>query len=480
LFNPRQFIKETFTYGAATIIPRLLNFLLVPLHTQTLPVTGYAENTTFYIYAAFFNILLTYGMETSFFRFFSHSDSKERVLGTATISLLTTTAVVFVLLYTQANSIAEAVGMSNHHFVLLLGVLLCDTLVVIPFAYLRATGKSSRFTSLKLLNVGVYVGLNLLFLWWIPKVDQSFLNDDPVQYVFIANLAASLFVLLFLIPFYFRVRWRWSRSLQGQMLRYGGPIMFAGLAFVINENLDKLLIRYYIDDATMGAYSGCYKLAVFMTLFVQAFRLGAEPFFFNYAKQKNAPRVYALILKYFVLVGCGLFLSICVFLEPLKELLIRNESYWIAIQIVPIILLANLFLGIYHNLSVWYKLTDRTSVGMYISLAGALATIGLNVWLIPTIGFMGAAWATLIAYGSMAAVSYGLGRRYYPIPYDVGRLLLYLSISVGLGWFYNEQFGNHLWVGTLMLFVFLLQGFLLERNELKQLFANDHSNRKSI
>jgi O-antigen/teichoic acid export membrane protein len=168
-----------------------------------------------------------------------------------------------------------------------------------------------------------------------------------------------------------------------------------------------------------------------------------------------------------------------VFLEPLKVLLIRNESYWIAMQIVPLILFANLFLGVYHNLSIWYKLTDRTSMGMYISIGGALATIGLNVWLIPTIGFMGAAWATLIAYGSMAGVSYVLGRRYYPIPYHVGRLLLYQSVSVAMGWLYIQQIGN-LWVGTLMLFVFLLLGLLLEKDELKQLFANDHSNRKSI
>ena len=216
-----------------------------------------------------------------------------------------------------------------------------------------------------------------------------------------------------------------------------------------------------------------------MTLFVQAFRLGAEPFFFVYAKKKNAPQVYALILKYFVLCGSVLFLGVCVFLEPLKVLLIRNESYWIAMQIVPLILFANLFLGIYHNLSIWYKLTDRTSMGMYISFGGALATIGLNLWLIPTIGFMGAAWATLIAYGSMAGVSYVLGRRYYPIPYHVGRLLLYLSVSIGMGWLLIQQIGN-LWMGTLMLFVFLLLGLLLEKDELKQLFANDHSNRKSI
>lgn len=477
MFNPRQFIKETFIYGIATIIPRVLNFLLVPLHTQSLPVTDYAENTAFYVYAAFFNVLLTYGMETSFFRFFTDRKQKDRVLGTATISLLITTAFVFVVLFAQAAPVAAFVGMSTYHFTLLLGVLLCDTLVVIPFAHLRASGKANRFTSLKLLNVGLYTGLNLVFLWWIPRTDGLFLQDDPVQYVFIANFVASATVFLFVLPFYFRLSWQWSRPMQRQMLRYGAPIMIAGLAFVVNENLDKLLIRHYIDDATMGAYSGCYKLAVFMTLFVQAFRLGAEPFFFKYAKQKDAPKVYALILKYFVICGCVLLIGVCVFLEPLKELLIRNERYWIAIQIVPIILLANLFFGIYHNLSVWYKITDRTQIGMYISVGGALATIGLNVWLIPSIGFMGAAWATLLTYGAMATVSYLLSRRYYPIPYDMGRLALYLLTSIGIAGAYIYQFAGSLYLGTLMLFVFLLLSFFLEKNELIQLFANDHSNR---
>lgn len=455
----------------------MLNFLLVPLHTQSLPVTDYAENTAFYVYAAFFNVLLTYGMETSFFRFFTDRKQKDRVLGTATISLLITTAFVFVVLFAQAAPVAAFVGMSTYHFTLLLGVLLCDTLVVIPFAHLRASGKANRFTSLKLLNVGLYTGLNLVFLWWIPRTEGLFLQDDPVQYVFIANFVASATVFLFVLPFYFRLSWQWSRPMQRQMLRYGAPIMIAGLAFVVNENLDKLLIRHYIDDATMGAYSGCYKLAVFMTLFVQAFRLGAEPFFFKYAKQKDAPKVYALILKYFVICGCVLLIGVCVFLEPLKELLIRNERYWIAIQIVPIILLANLFFGIYHNLSVWYKITDRTQIGMYISVGGALATIGLNVWLIPSIGFMGAAWATLLTYGAMATVSYLLSRRYYPIPYDMGRLAFYLLTSIGIAGVYIYQFAGSLYLGTLMLFVFLLLSFFLEKNELKQLFANDHSNR---
>jgi O-antigen/teichoic acid export membrane protein len=189
LFNPRQFIKETFVYGLATVVPRVLNFLLVPLHTQTLPVEGYAENTAFYVYAAFFNILLTYGMETSFFRFFSQSQNSDRVVSTATITLAVTTLLIFGGLFLQADNIARLLGMSPHHFYFLLGVLLCDTLVVLPFAYLRATRKASKFTFLKLVNVGVYVTLNVLFLWWLTHQGTSLpWGTDIVQYVFIANL----------------------------------------------------------------------------------------------------------------------------------------------------------------------------------------------------------------------------------------------------------------------------------------------------
>ncbi len=471
LFNPRQFIKETFVYGLSTVVPRVLNFLLVPLHTQTLPVEGYAENTAFYVYAAFFNILLTYGMETSFFRFFSQSQNSDRVVSTATITLVVTTLLIFGGLFLQADNIARLLGMAPHHFYLLLGVLLCDTLVVLPFAYLRATRKASKFTFLKLLNVGVYVTLNVLFLWWLPHQGTSLpWGTDTVQYVFIANLCASALVLLILAPFYFRLSWVWHASLLQKMLRYGAPIMLAGIAFVVNENLDKLLIRYFIDDATMGAYSGCYKLAVFMTLFVQAFRLGAEPFFFYYAKQQDAPEVYALIMKYFVLVGGLLLLVVGVSIEPLKEAFIRRPEYWIAIDIVPIVLLANLFLGIYHNLSVWYKLTDRTSFGMYISLVAALATIVLNIGLIPRIGFIGAAWATLFAYGGMALASYVLGRKYYPIPYALGRILGYLLLSIGLCATHWTLFPGQWSVGALFVFVFLSISFLMEQRELKQLF----------
>ena len=471
MFDPRQFIKETFVYGLATVVPRILNFLLVPLHTQTLPVEGYAENTAFYVYAAFFNILLTYGMETSFFRFFSQSNNENKVVSTATITLAITTLLIFGLLFSQANQMARWIGMAPSHFNLLLGVLLCDTLVVLPFAYLRATGKASKFTFLKLLNVGVYAFFNLMFLWWLPQQGTVLpWGTDMVQYVFIANLMASALVLLILIPFYFRIQWIWSAALLKKMLRYGAPIMLAGAAFVVNENLDKLLIRYFIDDSTMGAYSGCYKLAVFMTLFVQAFRLGAEPFFFNYAKHQDAPKVYALIMKYFVVFGGLLLLTVGVCIAPLKEALIRRPEYWVAIDIVPIILLANLFLGVYHNLSVWYKLIDRTSVGMYISITAALATIALNIWLIPWVGFIGAAWATLLAYGGMALTSYVWSRKHYPIPYDTKRILGYLLLSIGLCALHWIMFVGNLGMGALFVFVFLSVSLLMEQRELKQLF----------
>ena len=245
--------------------------------------------------------------------------------------------------------------------------------------------------------------------------------------------------------------------------------MVAGLAFVVNENLDKLLLEDMLDKDIMGAYAGCYKLAVFMTIFIQAFRLGAEPFFFNHAKNKDAPETYAVILKYFVVVGAfGLLVIIC-FIDPLKEQIIRDETYWKAIGIVPIILLANLCLGIYHNLSIWYKLTDKTRYGMYISIFGAIITIVFNIVMIPKIGFMASAWATLAAYGSMMVVSYIMGRKHYPVPYNLKKIGLYLGLATAFSAlsFYNFR-GNHL-LGSGLLLVFLGVVFFLEKKEIKNL-----------
>ncbi len=467
----KKFFKDTIIYGLATVLPRLMNFVLVPLHTDKLETSSYSDNTLFYVYAAFFNVLLTYGMETAFFRFFSKSDEKQKVFSTAFISLIITTILFLVFVIIFNDELAALVNLNQTYFNLLIGVLVLDTLVVIPFAYLRATGRPLKFTAIKLTNISIYVLLNFLFLWAIPKygIDfPSYDKTDLVKYIFIANLAASVVTLLLLSPYFFSTKLQFSKSIFKQLISYGWPIMVAGLAYVINENFDKWLLPDMLGKGINGAYSGCYKLAVFMTIFIQAFRLGAEPFFFNHAKEKNAKRTYATIMKYFVIFGSFMLVFIMAYLDFFKELIVRDESYWIAIDIVPIVLLANLCLGIYFNLAIWYKLTDKTRYGMYLSIVGAIITIAFNYIMIPKIGFMASAWATLAAYGAMMVLSYVLGQKHYNVPYNVKRIITYLVIAIifSVITLYPE---TNYYMNTGLVLLFLAIVFLSEKKELKQL-----------
>ena len=448
-----------------------MNFVLVPLHTDKLETSSYSDNTLFYVYAAFFNVLLTYGMETAFFRFFSKSHEKQKVFSTAFISLIITTILFLVFVIIFNEELAALVNLNQTYFNLLIGVLVLDTLVVIPFAYLRATGRPLKFTAIKLTNISIYVLLNFLFLWAIPKygIDfPSYDKTDLVKYIFIANLAASVVTLLLLSPYFFRTKLQFSKSIFKQLISYGWPIMVAGLAYVINENFDKWLLPDMLGKGINGAYSGCYKLAVFMTIFIQAFRLGAEPFFFNHAKEKNAKRTYATIMKYFVIFGSFMLVFIMAYLDFFKELIVRDESYWIAIDIVPIVLLANLCLGIYFNLAIWYKLTDKTRYGMYLSIVGAIITIAFNYIMIPKIGFMASAWATLAAYGAMMVLSYVLGQKHYNVPYNVKRIITYLVIAIIFSVITLYPKTNY-YINTGLVLLFLAIVFLSEKKELKQL-----------
>ena len=467
----KKFFKDTIIYGLATVLPRLMNFVLVPLHTGTLETKAYSDNTIFYVYAAFFNVLLTYGMETAFFRFFSKSNEKEKVFSTALISL-TVTAILFLTIVFIFNvQLANLVNLKQSYFNLLLGVLVLDTLVVAPFAYLRATGRPIKFTIIKLSNIGIYVLLNFFFLWAIPKFNINLLNfddSDLVKYIFIANLAASIVTLLLLSPYFFKSKLQFDRSIFRQLINYGWPIMVAGLAYVINENFDKWLIPELLGKDINGAYSGCYKIAVFMTIFIQAFRLGAEPFFFNHSKEKNAKDTYATIMKYFVIFGSLMLVFIMAYLDLIKELIVRDESYWIAIDIVPIVLLANLCLGIYFNLAIWYKLTDKTRYGMYLSIFGAIITIAFNYILIPEIGFMASAWATLAAYGMMMTLSYIIGQRHYKVPYNLKRISSYLILGIVLSVLTLNTNRNYI-LNTVLVIVFLTVIVISERREIKQI-----------
>jgi len=468
----KTFLKDTVVYGLAIVLPRLINFLLVRLHTDVLPNEGYSENTEFYVVAAFFNVILTYGMETSFFRFFSKNKDKGVVLSTAMITIVLSTLFFGIVLFLFRIPISEALRINTDFYTLLVGITLIDTLIVIPFAYLRVTGKPIKFAVIKLINVLIIVVLNVLLLsttYGIESLRQLFSVENNVEYIFIANLIASAAVLILVLPYFFKARFRFDVKVLKQILNYGWPIMVAGLAFVINENLDKWLLPETEGEFINGAYSACYKLAVFMTLFIQAFRMGAEPFFFNHSDKENATSTYATILKYFTIVGTLGLMIVIIYIDLLRPIFIKKESYLLALDIVPIVLLANLCLGIYHNLSIWYKLTDRTRFGMYISIVGAAITIAFNLIFIPKIGFMACAYATLIAYGVMMIISYTLGRKYFPVPYDVNRITIYLLLSAGLSFITYYHFDRNMLLGTVFLLLYITLIVFLEKKELKLL-----------
>ena len=467
----KRFFKDTFIYGLAIVLPRVINFLLTRLYTDVLPNESFSTNTVFYVYAAFFNVLFTYGMETAFFRFFSKHEHQNKVLSTALITICGSTFLIGILLFSFDQQLATFMNIDLFSYQLLISITLIETLLIIPFAYLRVTGKAIRFALIKGVNVVVIVGLNILFLaksYRLEWLRDYFQVTNEVVYIFIANLIASSCVLLVMSPYFFKTKFQFDIRILKKLLHYGWPIMLAGVAFVINENFDKWFLDSQ-DKFINGAYSACYKIAVFMTLFVTAFKMGAEPFFFTHATKENAKENYATILKYFTIAGTVGLLLITVYIDLIKTLIIKNESYLLALNIVPVILLANLCLGIYHNLSVWYKLTDKTRFGMYISGIGAVITICVILVFSPTYGFMACAYATLAAYASMMLISYFLGKKHYPVPYQTKRIGFYLGISTLFSFLSFYQFERNIYIGTFFLILFLALVFFLEKKEFKQL-----------
>jgi len=360
--------------------------------------------------------------------------STQNIISTSFITLLFTTLIFLILGFAFASEIAQTFGFEKEIYVqILVATVFLDTIVVIPFAYLRVTNRPIRFAGIKIANIFIFAILNILFLWAIPNgiLSENLLPDSlnfyingeaQVIYIFLANLIASLFTLVLLLPNILKIKWAFDKKIIQKILVYGIPIMIGSLAYVTNENIDKLFLGDMIGKSEMGKYAACYKLGVFMTLYITAFRLGAEPFFFNHAKEKNAKNNYATILKWFTILGAIFMLVVVAYIDLFASIFIRQKEYLDALAIVPIILLANLCLGIYNNLSIWYKLTDKTKYGMYISIFGAIITILFNIIMIDKIGFMASAWATLIAYGSMMIISYVLGQKHYKVPYDIKQI----------------------------------------------------------
>jgi len=482
----KKFFRDTFVYGLAAVLPRAVNILLTKLHTSTLKSSNYADNTWYFFFASYFIAFLSFGLETAFFRFFSNEKEKGKIMGTAFVTLLFSTALFLSVLLFFNREISQLLGFANPlHLKILTLVTALDLLVVIPYAYLRVTNKPLKFTFYKIVNILIYALLNVVFLWFVPYALKNsiqlpvfltnFYNNTPtVFFIFIANLVASFVTFLLLIPYILKFNLIFDATVFKKMLAYGWPIMVGSLAYITNENLDKLLLGEMLGKTQMGIYAACYKLGVFMTLYIMAFRLGAEPFFFNHAHKKNAKETYAKILTWFTIFGSLFMLIVIVYINLFAHILLGKPEYYGALAIVPVILLANLFLGIYNNLSVWYKLTDKTRFGMYLSILGAFITIGLNLALIPKLGFMASAWATLTAYSVMAVTSYFYGKKHYKVPYNLKKIILYTFISVALSFISYNYFKENYSISTLFVIVFLIFVVLNEKNDIKTLLKNDN------
>ncbi|MDO6595923.1 oligosaccharide flippase family protein [Oceanihabitans sp. 2_MG-2023] len=482
----KTLFKQTFIYGLATVLPRMLSFLLVRLHTDKSvlkTVADYGDVSLIFSYFVLFNVILAYGMETAFFRFFNKDEDKDKVIGTSAISLIISSILFFFLAFAFQYHIANLIDIKVEYINLVIWILLLDALVIIPFAWLRANAKPMKYAVIKILNVVINLGLNLFFLLWLKELASEssvfaaiYKPDFEINYIFIANLIASAITLLLMLPFYFKIKYTFNKKLWQEMMRYAFPVLIAGVAFSVNETFDRILLDKLLPESIakteIGMYSACYKLALFMTLFATAYRLGIEPFFFSHAKTKNPQKNYATILEYFVIFGSVILLTVIVFADVLKIIFIGNEAYWEAMWIVPIILLANFCLGIYHNLSVWYKITDKTKYGAYISVFGAILTLALNFWLIPILSYKGSAIATLTAYACMMIASYYFGRKYYPIPYNIKKITVYLLVSILFSALCFYRFRGNYFIGIAAIIVFLGLVFQLEKKELKRIFIN--------
>jgi O-antigen/teichoic acid export membrane protein len=452
----KRLAGQTAIYGIPSILGRILGYLLVPLYTAVFQTSDYGTVNVFYAYTSFLMVILTYGMETSYFRFNEHEKDRTEVFSTSMISLLISSVLFLVLVLSFAEDVARWIDYPDHpeYVKWFAWILALDAISAIPFAHLRAQNRPVRFAWIKMTNISINIFLNLFFLVFCPFIlshsPDSFVGRIitsiyrphwGIEYIFLSNLAASSVTLFMLLPQISCVKWKIHPDLWKRILLYAFPLLFAGMAGIVNETFDRLLLRYLlprdIASAQVGIYAACYKISILMTIFIQAYKYAAEPFFFAQAKEKNAKEVYAKIMDYFIIIVSLIFLVTMLYLDDfILPLLVRRKEYWEGKGVIPVLMMANLFLGVYYNLSIWYKLTGKTSWGAWLSLIGAIITLVLNFWWIPLstehliYGYYGSAWATFICYGSMMILSYLIGQRYFPVKYNLTKFFAYLGLSV--------------------------------------------------
>jgi O-antigen/teichoic acid export membrane protein len=491
LSTAKKFAGQTAIYGLSTIASRTLTFFLTPLYVTVLPMGGYGIFTYMFSYASVLNAVLSFGMETTFFRYLNKENSNKQEIYNNSFGAVIFISLVFLLFTTpflhSVGAMIQIGKTSLDDFIkfvrYVIIILVLDAWCVIPFAKLRADGLPGRFSLIKVINVLIFVGLNLIFLVGVPfwllhhlggwQMVSRLVITNKIEYIFISNIVASAITFLLLLPQVLQLRPKFNFSVFKSMLLYSWPVLVANLSFIVNENFDKLLLGKLlpsnISETEVGIYGGCAKIAIFLSIFVQAFRLGAEPFFFSHAKNKNSGQTYARIMDYFVIAVCVIFVALTANIEILKYF-IRNKHYWIGLRVIPPLLFGYVSLGIYMNLSVWYKLSDQTKYGLYISGIGAIVTIVLNVIFIPQYSYMASAYISLLAYSSMMVLSYIWGQKNYPIPYNLKKNLAYIISSVILVYLSFYVFNRNIFIGNALLLLFGTAALFFEWKNLKAIF----------
>lgn len=465
---------QTAVYGLPTIVGRLLNYFLVPLYTgeNAFAPSEYGVLSELYAWVAFLIILLPLGMETAFFRFINKSDNKDEIFRNSFLTVAGFSILFFILILFGSQSIANWMGYAEYPgFIITLGLVVCiDAITALPMAKLRAENKAKQFSLIHFTAIIVNIGLNLLIIFVLFKHVEAM---TAIWFILMANVLASSVKIIGTYKDFLYVKWVYNKELAIEMLKYSYPLVIAGFAGIINETLDRVMMKPLLIGSgktneyslrQVGIYSAVYKLAMIVTIFLQAYRYAAEPFFFAQSKNEDRNKVYVKIMNYFVAAVCLVFLGVSLNIDIFKHF-IRSEEYWVGLGVVPILLLANVFLGIYYNQSIWYKLSGQTKFGAYIAIGGALITILINVIFIPIYGYWASAWATLIVYAAQMIASYLLGQKYYPIKYNLRKFGLYLGLALFIfviTWLINLSPGEFSWAkffihnALILFFVFVV------------------------
>lgn len=489
----KKLAGQTVWYGASTIFSRLLNVLLTPYLThQFRGTTEFGKMSLVYSMIPFLYTLTMFGFETAYFRYIQKKEHEKDVYNTIITSLIISTSIITTITILFRQQIASFIGIGDHPEYIIIGALIIavDTISTIPFAKLRHEGKPRKYAFIRVIGILINITVTFFFLSLFPAIYKKhpdsillffYSAGFGVGYVLIGNLAQSVFQFVVLLKELLLFKWELNKKLWKEIVIYSLPLTIAGFGGIINETFDRVMLEKWLplskDAATyqVGIYSACYKLSILISLFIQAFRMGAEPFFFKQSETEGAPKVYARVMKFFVIVICVMFLIAALYINIWKEIIIRDPKMWEGLKVVPILLFANMFLGIYYNLSIWYRLSHKTTAGAYITLTGAAITLIVNYFFIPHFGYMASAWATFLCYGSMMVISYQWGQKAYRIPYATKKLVAYMVIVALL--YFIHHFLTLAWknnffsfgLATVLTSAFVLFVIKIERKEFQRL-----------